>query len=330
MTILNPGNAARRIDFRYDLFPNLTDRAARYDALIQYRDGSFENLFEIRGSNLLSADGVVTSFRHTYEYVFTGSGGSNTYEDFYSFTDFTAPADRFLAAYAQKDPLALTILVLSGADSLNGSNGSDYIWGLAGDDSIQGGFGDDTLGGDEGRDWVRGGQGADFIHGGAAFDDLHGNEGNDTVSGGDDDDWVVGGKDQDSLSGDAGADIVYGNLGDDTCDGGQGDDIVRGGQGNDVVSGGLGADFVAGDLGADTLSGGAGADIFHTHAAAGLDRVLDFSAAEGDRVNLLPGTAYTLSQQGADTVIDMGGGNQMILVNVSLASLPDGWIFGAV
>jgi hypothetical protein len=34
-----------------------------------------------------------------------------------------------------------------------------------------------------------------------------------------------------------------------------------------------------------------------------------------------------VSQVGADTVIDMGGGNQMILVGVTMASLPSGWIF---
>jgi Ca2+-binding RTX toxin-like protein len=104
---------------------------------------------------------------------------------------------------------------------------------------------------------------------------------------------------------------------------------VRGGQNDDIVLGGDGNDWLAGDLGSDTLTGGAGADIFHTHAAAGLDRVTDFSAAEGDRVYLLPGTVYTLAQQGADTVIDMGGGNQMVLVGVQLSSLPAGWIFGA-
>jgi hypothetical protein len=49
--------------------------------------------------------------------------------------------------------------------------------------------------------------------------------------------------------------------------------------------------------------------------------------AEGDRVMLDRGTTYTVSQVGADTVIDMGGGNQMILVNVQLSSLKDGWIF---
>lgn len=329
MAILTTGNNNKPVDFRSGLFPELMHRSSEGDTLIRYVDNDTTKPFEIRGSSLLSSGGTVTEFRYTMEYIFTGGGGRIVYDDFYKFTDFTAPADRFLAAYAQKDPVALTTLVLSGADSLTGTGLSDYLWGLGGDDRIEGSHGDDTLGGDDGRDWVRGGPGNDFIHGGREFDDLHGNEGNDTVSGREDDDWVVGGKDQDLLTGDAGGDVVYGNLGDDTCDGGPGADVVRGGQGNDSISGGDGADFVAGDLGSDTVSGGAGADIFHTHAEAGLDRVLDFNAAEGDRVNVLPGTQYSLSQQGADTVIDMGFGNQMILVNVSLASLPNGWIFGA-
>ena len=34
-----------------------------------------------------------------------------------------------------------------------------------------------------------------------------------------------------------------------------------------------------------------------------------------------------LSQMGADTVVDMGNGDQLILVGVQLSSLPSGWIF---
>ena len=48
-------------------------------------------------------------------------------------------------------------------------------------------------------------------------------------------------------------------------------------------------------------------------------------------MQLDPGTTYTLSQVGADTVIDMGASgsaaNQMILVGVQLSTLKDGWIF---
>ena len=57
--------------------------------------------------------------------------------------------------------------------------------------------------------------------------------------------------------------------------------------------------------------------------------MLDFNYAEGDRVQLDAGTTYTLEQVGADTVIDTGGGNEMVLVGVKLSSLPSDWIFSA-
>jgi Ca2+-binding RTX toxin-like protein len=206
----------------------------------------------------------------------------------------------------------------AGPDTFLGDPDSETMSGAAGDDVVFGGGGDDYLRGDEG---------ADRLAGGAGFDDINGNMGDDTGSGGAGPDWVVGGKDNDLLFGDAGDDIVYGNLGSDTCEGGDGADIVRGGQGDDVVRGGVGNDWLAGDRGRDTLSGGAGADTFHAFAEAGLDWVTDFNAAEGDRVQLLPGASYSAVQVGADTVIEFGGG-QMVLAGVQLAALPSGWIFG--
>jgi serralysin len=76
------------------------------------------------------------------------------------------------------------------------------------------------------------------------------------------------------------------------------------------------------------LTGGLGADTFHTNNVTGVDRVTDFSQAQGDKVLVDAGSAYTLSQVGADTVISMGGGNQMSLVGVQLSSLTSGWITG--
>ena len=40
-----------------------------------------------------------------------------------------------------------------------------------------------------------------------------------------------------------------------------------------------------------------------------------------------PGTTYTASQVGGDTVVDMGNGDQVILVGVQMSTLPTGWIF---
>ncbi|RAK65487.1 calcium-binding protein [Phenylobacterium kunshanense] len=224
------------------------------------------------------------------------------------------------------------------ADLILAYSGNDLIFTNAGNDRVHSGYGDDTVGAGSGNDtiidqfgsnYLRGDDGNDSIAGGAGFDDINGNMGADTASGGLGQDWVVGGKDNDLLSGDAGNDLVYGNLGADTCDGGDGNDIVRGGQDNDSLSGGAGDDYVSGDKGDDTVAGGAGADLFHTFGDAGIDRVIDFSLADGDRVQLDPGTQYTVAQVGADTVISMTGGGQMVLVGVQMSALPQGWIFGA-
>jgi serralysin len=227
------------------------------------------------------------------------------------------------------------------ADLLRGFAGNDFLVGDGGQDTIFGGTGDDVIdaaardtGAVDGPTFLRGEEGDDYIIGGPGFDDANGNMGNDTISTGAGDDFSVGGKDNDLLFGDDGNDIVWGNLGNDTCDGGNGDDQVRGGQGDDVLFGGAGNDFVSGDRGNDTEAGGAGADIFHGSQDAGIDRVLDFHLEEGDRVMLDPGTHFTISQVGADTVIDMGPSpdgspNQMILVGVQMSTLTGNWIFGA-
>ena len=214
-----------------------------------------------------------------------------------------------------------------GADVLNGGGGADTIYGGLGDDVIYAAFAPGAGAGKTDSTYLRGEEGNDTITGSLGFDDINGNQGDDICHGNAGDDWVVGGKDNDVQFGDAGNDIVWGNLGNDTLDGGDGADQVRGGQGDDVVNGGAGNDYVSGDRGNDTITGGAGADNFHGSQDAGIDKVLDFHLSEGDRVMLDPGTAHTVSQVGADTVIDMGGGNQMILVGVQMSTLPDGWIF---
>jgi Ca2+-binding RTX toxin-like protein len=218
-----------------------------------------------------------------------------------------------------------TLTVQAGAAA--GGPGADVLVGTTAGGSILAGAGNDTITADNAQNYLRGEDGDDVIYGGAGFDDINGNMGNDTAHGGAGDDWVVGGKDSDMLFGDSGVDIVWGNLGNDTLDGGSGDDQVRGGQGNDVVNGGSGNDFVSGDRGDDTITGGTGADIFHGSQDAGLDKVMDFSLAQGDKVMLDPGTTFTVSQVGADTVIDMGGANRMILVGVQMSTLPPGTIF---
>jgi serralysin len=220
------------------------------------------------------------------------------------------------------------VAIAAGAsiESAIGGSGADVIHGNAVGNAIFGGFGGDTLSGDEGQDFLRGEDGNDHLTGGAAFDDMHGNMGADTLYGGQGGDWVVGGKDGDLLHGEIGDDLVYGNMGNDTLYAGDGADVLRGGQDDDVMYGGAGDDWLSGDRGGDSIWGGAGADSFHTWSAADLDRVMDFNRAEGDRVLVSEGTAYSFAQVGADVVISIGGSAQMVLAGVDATALTDGWI----
>ena len=268
-------------------------------------------------------------FAVTGGYVYHGPGGA---QGLYVFADYITGqvwTTRVVNGQAQDFLNRTSQITVTGGDldqitsfAVDG-RGRLYIVGLDGDIHRL----DFGAAAGDGMDYLRGDEGNDTILGGIGFDDINGNMGDDSAAGGLGDDWVVGGKDQDRLAGDEGNDIVFGNLGDDTLDGGEGNDLVRGGQGNDVMVGGAGDDFISGDRGDDTMSGGAGADTFNSFGEAGIDRVLDFSRAEGDRVRLEPGSTWAASQVGADTVVDVTGGGKVILLGVQLASLTDGWIF---
>lgn len=78
----------------------------------------------------------------------------------------------------------------------------------------------------------------------------------------------------DNLQGNAGANIVSGLGGADTINGNEGDDVIAGGIGNDLLRGGLRADrFV---IFQESVGG----------PALETDQVYDFSAAEGDILDL--------------------------------------------
>lgn len=234
-------------------------------------------------------------------------------------------------AYAMSDPMTglSWTMEFSDMEVLVGSPYDDRLFSNSQISELHGGEGNDTLIVQMDSPILvklRGGPGADSLSGDAAFDDIHGNQGNDIAHGWEGDDWVVGGQDDDVLYGDTGHDIVLGNLGVDALDGGDGNDLIRGGQGNDSIIGGAGDDWIAGDLGSDTISGGAGADTFHAHGGVELDLILDFNRAEGDRLDLLPGSQPSVAQVGADVVVSLSGGGHMVLAGVQLSSLTDGWI----
>lgn len=265
------------------------------------------------------------------EYFFTGDGadsivGGGGY-DFVLFDEAKGPLEVWLdqpavAGHIRIDNVYQIEGSKFGMTIHGGARADDVYIGGHGVDSIWGGAGDDQFYTGGGQDFVRGETGADLLSGGEAFDDLHGNQGNDTLWGGQGGDWVVGGQDNDELHGDEDDDIVYGNLGKDQLYGGVGHDSIRGGQENDSLMGEAGDDWLSGDRGDDTILGGDGADRIHAIGLAGVDRVMDFSSAQGDRVIFeTPGQAYALRFEGGDTVVDLGGGNQVILMGVTQATL---------
>ena len=214
-------------------------------------------------------------------------------------SDFSIPAAPFASAMLAGDTESAVQMLFFGADTIRGSANNDSIRGLDGDDTISGEAGNDDLNGNKGADSVYGGAGADWVRGGQVNDTVFGDEGDDPH--------------------------VNGNLGDDSVVGGAGADTLFGGQGSDTLSGGDGNDALSGDLGADLLMGGAGADYYRIAAGGGLDWAT-FVAADGDRILLAPGTAYTVTAIANQVVIDIGGGAQLGLAGVTAGTFSADWI----
>lgn len=113
-------------------------------------------------------------------------------------------------------------------------------------------------------------------------------------------------------------DMVFktGTAGNDVLIGGAAKDFVYGGAGNDSLIGGDNADELMGGTGSDTLVGGAGADTFYIDAGGATDWIMDFHAAEGDKIRFHPGAgsvvktaeaaAATQQTDGYATGLDLG------------------------
>jgi beta-glucanase (GH16 family) len=200
----------------------------------------------------------------------------------------------------------------------------------AGGGALDGGAGGDTISGaDDGPNTVRGLGGSDQITGGVLTNYLNGNLGNDTLIGRSrvgDSLWGGQGDDVIDATRSAGHNDMNGNRGSDTLTASAGGDTLHGGQGNDVLHGGAGADQLYGDLGDDILQGGGGGDSFHMVVGGGVDTVVDFHRAEGDRVVIDGGAHADAVQSGGDVLVNLTGGGQLILQGVQLSALDAGWI----
>lgn len=228
------------------------------------------------------------------------------------------------------------IVGTGGKDVLYGTGAGDVIRGLSGNDQLNGGSGDDVIWGGDGNDWLRGGEGADHLRGGKGVDvvDYHG------VSGGLTADLQYESANRGAASGDIYYSIasLRGSAHDDDLRGNGWANQLRGGSGNDVLNGRGGDDVLYGGNGNDVLRGGAGDDLLYGKRDAdrfvfednmGVDIVKDFD----DDLDVLDFRATDIGSfselmaraenRGGDVVFDLGGGDAVIVEDMSLAALQD-------
>jgi Ca2+-binding RTX toxin-like protein len=144
------------------------------------------------------------------------------------------------------------------------------------------------------------------------------------------------------LAGNGGDDFLYGEDGLDNLDGGAGNDLLDGGAGADTLSGKAGNDILKGGVGKDTLTGGTEADTFifergdTTLNTASYDRITDFKAVEGDRIDFdflsgsLPAIDYAERAIATNVFADaLSAANATAGVNhvTFVAGTTDGWVF---
>lgn len=198
--------------------------------------------------------------------------------------------------------------VMSGtqaAETLTGSSAADEIHGLAGNDTLLGQGGDDMLYGGNGGDRLDGGAGLDT----ASYIDLEARYGAVTASLSVGKAYVRGGNDRlisiENLVGSNYSDSLSGNTLANRLDGGFGNDTLTGDAGNDSLLGGGGRDQLTGGLGADTF---VFSEAYDGWQIIGMDSILDFNSAEGDRIDLSAIDANP-TQAGRQAFVFVGAGD---------------------
>ena len=106
--------------------------------------------------------------------------------------------------------------------------------------------------------------------------------------------------------------MIAGGLENDVLHGEDGHDTFWSGAGNDIVYGGAGNDLIYGSAGNDHFYGEAGADTFIFEPGWGVDEIMDFSFAEGDRL-MLSGQSYTIRDTAEGMALDLSAGGSVVL-----------------
>lgn len=154
-----------------------------------------------------------------------------------------------------------------------GNDENNVLVGNSGWSTLSGGGGDDLI--------IAGSQAA--LHDRA--NEAYGGSGNDVIRGGKTQLNAWGDEGNDIIKGSTSGDYLYGGLGDDSLNGAGGNDYVHGGDGDDVIEGGAGGDRMIGGLGADRFVFRDGSMLPNNKLQL-VDWIMDFNAAEGDRIDL--------------------------------------------
>ena len=170
-----------------------------------------------------------------------------------------------------------TIIGNAADNKLSGNAGNDILFGNAGNDLLDGGAGNDELSGGIGNDTYVVGEAGDVVTEAAS-------EGTDTVLSsinytlGDNLENLELTGDAVSGTGNGGNNRITGNALANTLNGGAGNDILGGGDGVDRLTGGAGADVFKAEVNST--------EVATKRGSMSLDMILDFSSADGDRIDL--------------------------------------------
>jgi len=289
-----------------DLLQDVIEGGAGFDSITAgYND-------IVRGgadSALLTLDytGLTLPFVGRFRDIATNANGAGTISDVRSISlQLGAANDIVLASGAILrfvDGGAGDDIVRGGATALDvtGGVGDDLFIVGRGQNVFDGFVGYDTLSyaNETGPITVQGGFGYEITRTGIAaqdfaydVDNLIATRFDDTIEANDGDFLYDGGVDLFYYTG-GGVDRIVGGAGDDVISGLGGEDRLFGGAGDDILNGGQQRDFLSGGAGADTFvfsSNTRGRFSYLEEDSGGpgqlADQILDFSAAEGDRIDL--------------------------------------------
>jgi VCBS repeat-containing protein len=234
------------------------------------------------------------------------------------------------------DTLNYTGAQASVATNLSAGTASGFT-AILGIENVTGGAGDDTLIGNANANVLNGGAGDDILTGGLGNDTLTGGAGIDTASyAGETGNLFInlsaGTTQRNSVAEDtlSGIENATGGSGNDAILGSTAANVLDGGAGNDAIGGGAGNDTIIGGAGNDVMDGGAGDDSFVFNAGFGHDTISAFGDSLSNQDVIDFSTAIFVNfaavhaashQVGADVHIDVDASNNIVLANVSLASL---------